>query len=83
MPKCRLLVPLNRERKIEAPYRSIFLCNMSRNFYTRNIAPATRKTATEEDRGEDNKDPDWLIEQSIGETSCTVGVYHTQHWKSR
>ena len=24
----------------------------------------TRKTATEEDRGEDNKDPDWLIEQS-------------------
>ena len=27
--------------------------------------PATRKTATEEDRGEDNKDPDWLIEQSI------------------
>ena len=56
---------------------------MSRNFYTRNIAPATRKTATEEDRGEDNKDPDWLIEQSIGETSCTVGVYHTQHWKSR
>ena len=26
---------------------------------------ATRKTATEEDRGEDNKDPDWLIEQSI------------------
>ena len=27
--------------------------------------PATRKTATEEDRGEGNKDPDWLIEQSI------------------
>ena len=28
--------------------------------------PATRKTATEEDRGENNKDPgDWLIEQSI------------------
>ena len=27
--------------------------------------PATCKTATEEDRGEDNKDPDWLIEQSI------------------
>ena len=27
--------------------------------------PATRKPATEEDRGEDNKDPDWLIEQSI------------------
>ena len=27
--------------------------------------PATRKTATEEDRGGDNKDPDWLIEQSI------------------
>ena len=27
--------------------------------------PATRKTAAEEDRGEDNKDPDWLIEQSI------------------
>ena len=26
---------------------------------------ATRKTATEEDQGEDNKDPDWLIEQSI------------------
>ena len=25
----------------------------------------TRKTATEEDRGEDNKDSDWLIEQSI------------------
>ena len=24
----------------------------------------THKTATEEDRGEDNKDPDWLIEQS-------------------
>ena len=29
------------------------------------LGPATRKTATEEDRGEDNKDPDWLIEQSI------------------
>ena len=27
--------------------------------------PATRKTVTEEDRGEDNKDPDWLVEQSI------------------
>ena len=27
--------------------------------------PATRKTVTKEDRGEDNKDPDWLIEQSI------------------
>ena len=27
--------------------------------------PATRKTATEEDRGEDNKDPDWLIEQKV------------------
>ena len=27
--------------------------------------PATHKTATKEDRGEDNKDPDWLIEQSI------------------
>ena len=27
--------------------------------------PATRKTATEEDRGEDNKDPDRLIEQSV------------------
>ena len=26
---------------------------------------ATRKTVTEEDRGENNKDPDWLIEQSI------------------
>ena len=25
----------------------------------------TQETATEEDRGEDNKDPDWLIEQSI------------------
>ena len=25
----------------------------------------THKTATEEDRGEVNKDPDWLIEQSI------------------
>ena len=27
--------------------------------------PATRKTATVGDRGEDNKDPDWLIGQSI------------------
>ena len=27
--------------------------------------PATHKTATEEDRGEDNKNPDWLIEESI------------------
>ena len=27
--------------------------------------PATHKTATEEDWGEDSKDPDWLIEQSI------------------
>ena len=27
--------------------------------------PATRKTVTEEDRGEDNKDPDWLFKQSI------------------
>ena len=26
---------------------------------------ATRKTATEEDRGEYNKDPDWLIEQAL------------------
>ena len=29
------------------------------------IPPRTRKTATEEDRGEDNKGPDWLIKQSI------------------
>ena len=29
------------------------------------LGPATHQTATEEDRGEDNKDPDWLIEQSI------------------
>ena len=27
--------------------------------------PATCKDATKEDRGEDNKGPDWLIEQSI------------------
>ena len=27
--------------------------------------PATHKTVTEEEQGEDNKDPDWLIEQSI------------------
>ena len=27
--------------------------------------PATRKPVTEEDRGEDNKGPDWLIEQGI------------------
>ena len=27
--------------------------------------PATHETATEEDWGEDNKDPDWLIKQSI------------------
>ena len=27
--------------------------------------PATRRTAIEENRGEDNKDPDWLIERSI------------------
>ena len=27
--------------------------------------PATRKTATDEDRGDDNEDRDWLLEQSI------------------
>ena len=37
--------------------------------------PATRKTATEEDRGEDNKDPDWLIEQSIAR-QVAGGVLH-------
>ena len=37
--------------------------------------PATRKTATEEDRGEDNKDSDWLIEQSIAR-QVAGGVLH-------
>ena len=37
--------------------------------------PATRKTAAEEDRGEDNKDPDWLIEQSIAR-QVAGGVLH-------
>ena len=35
---------------------------------------ATRKTATEEDRGEDNKDPDWFIEQSIARQIARRGV---------
>ena len=35
--------------------------------------PVTRKTATEEDRGEDNKDPDWLIKQSIARQVAVVG----------
>ena len=38
--------------------------------------PATRKPATEEDRGEDNNDPDWLIEQSIARRQVTGGVLH-------
>ena len=37
--------------------------------------PATRRPATEEDRGEDNKDPDWLIEQSITR-QVAGGVLH-------
>ena len=37
--------------------------------------PATRKTSTEEDRGENNKDPDWLMEQMHCETSC-MAVLH-------
>ena len=39
--------------------------------------PATRKTATEEDRGEDNKDPDWLIEQSVWD-KLLEGCYTVQ-----
>ena len=39
--------------------------------------PATRKTAAEEDRGEDNKDPDWLIEQSIVR-QVAGGVLHLE-----
>ena len=35
--------------------------------------PATRKTAIEEDRGEDNKDPDWLSEQSIARQVAREG----------
>ena len=35
--------------------------------------PVTRKTATEEDQGEDNKDPDWLIEQSIARQVAPTG----------
>ena len=44
-----------------------------------------RKTATEEDRGEDNKDSDWLIEQSIARQvdggCCTAPLQSLQ--KSR
>ena len=42
--------------------------------------PATRKPATEEDQGEDDKDSDWLIEQSIarqvagGELHCATAI---------
>ena len=64
------------------------LRNSSHNFQKRRIAvartgvlhcvmglPTTRKNATEEDRGEDNKDPDWLIEQSIAR-QVAGGVLH-------
>ena len=63
-----------------------FSCNLSRNVRKPSIAvartgvlhcamelPATRKT--EEDRGEYNKDPDWLIEQSIAR-QVAGGVLH-------
>ena len=42
--------------------------------------PATRKTATEEGRGEDNKDLDWLIEQSIARQIARVGGGGVEGW---
>ena len=42
--------------------------------------PATsHKPVTEEDRGEDNKDPDWLIEQSVWD-KLLEGCYTVQRW---
>ena len=38
--------------------------------------PATCKTTTDEDRGEDNMDPDWLIEQSIARQVAREEVLH-------
>ena len=48
-----------------ATFKSVALQLHEQGCYTAMGLQATHKTATEEDRGEDNKDPDWLMEQSI------------------